>query len=89
MEASTVLRESGRSIEQLKKLRRHPIQGVRYLFRWAEFCLRPAETEDKLRKDAQQYWNAPNTELLNQYSHWRAPASLPMTISGWRWAGRI
>jgi SAM-dependent methyltransferase len=71
MEASTVLRESGRSIEQLKKLRRHPIQGVRYLFRWAEFCLRPAETEDKLRKDAQQYWNAPNTELLNQYSHWR------------------
>ena len=71
MEASTVLRESGRSIEQLKKLRRHPIQGVRYLFRWAEFCLRPAETEDKLRKDAQQYWNAPNTELLQSYSQWR------------------
>jgi SAM-dependent methyltransferase len=71
MEASTTLRESGRPIQQLKKLRRHPIQGIRYLFRWAEFSLRPPETEGKLRKDAQQYWNAPNTELLNQYSHWR------------------
>jgi cyclopropane fatty-acyl-phospholipid synthase-like methyltransferase len=71
MEASTVLRESGRSIQQLKKLRRHPIRAFWYLFRWAEFRLRPAESEDKLRKDAEQYWNAPSTELLNQYSHWR------------------
>lgn len=58
-------------MQRLTKLRRHPVRGIRYLFRWAEFHLRPAEPEDKLRKDAEQYWNAPNTELLNQYSHWR------------------
>jgi cyclopropane fatty-acyl-phospholipid synthase-like methyltransferase len=66
-----VLRDSERLIQQLKKLWRDPIRGVRYLFRWVEFHLRPRETEDKLRKDAQQYWNAPGTELLNQYYHWR------------------
>ena len=71
METSTSLRGSGRAMQQLRKLRSHPIQGVRYLLRWAEFCLRPAEPEGKLRKDAHQYWNAPSTELLNQYSHWR------------------
>jgi cyclopropane fatty-acyl-phospholipid synthase-like methyltransferase len=63
MEASTV--------EQLKKFRRHPVRGVRYLLRWAEFSLRPRETDDKLERDAQQYWNAPGTQLLNQYYHWR------------------
>jgi SAM-dependent methyltransferase len=59
------------ALQQLKKLQRHPIRGVRYLSRWTEFHLRPTETEDKLSMDAQQYWNAPNTELLQQYSHWR------------------
>ncbi len=66
-----MLRDSERLMRQLNKLRRHPIQGVRYFLRWAEFSLRPAESEDKLRRDAQKYWNAPNTELLNAYSHWR------------------
>jgi hypothetical protein len=59
------------TIQQLKKLQRDPVRGIRYLFRWAEFRFRPAETEEKLKKDAQQYWNAPNTDLLNSYSHWR------------------
>jgi len=59
------------ALQQLKKLQRHPIRGVRYLFRWTEFHLRPTETEDKLSMDAQQYWNAPNPELLQPYSHWR------------------
>ena len=58
-------------VQQLKKLQRDPARGIRYLFRLAEFRLRPAETEEKLKKDAQRYWNAPGTELLNQYSHWR------------------
>ena len=55
-------------VQQLEKLRRHPLRGIRYLFRWAEFHFRPRETEDKLTMDAQQYWNAPNTELLQSYS---------------------
>jgi SAM-dependent methyltransferase len=63
MEASTV--------EQLKKFQHHPIRGIRYLLRWAEFHLRPRETDHKLKGDAQQYWNAPATQLLNQYYHWR------------------
>jgi SAM-dependent methyltransferase len=58
-------------VQQLQKLRRDPVRGIQYLFRWAEFRLRPAEAEEKLKKDAQRYWNAPGTELLNQYSHWR------------------
>jgi cyclopropane fatty-acyl-phospholipid synthase-like methyltransferase len=59
------------TFDQLKKLRRHPIRGIRYLYRWAEFRLRPAETEQKLIKDAQQYWDAPRTDFLNQYCHQR------------------
>jgi SAM-dependent methyltransferase len=70
MQAFTV-QQSGGLLQQLKKLQHHPIRGVRYLFRWAEFHLRPAETEDKLSRDAQQYWNALNTDLLKSYSHWR------------------
>ena len=63
MEASTA--------QQLKKFRHHPIRGIRYLFRWTEFHLHPRDDDDKLERDAQQYWNAPGTELLNQYYHWR------------------
>ncbi|MGH9696262.1 MAG: class I SAM-dependent methyltransferase [Bryobacteraceae bacterium] len=55
----------------MKKFQRHPVRGIRYLLRLAEFLFRPRETDDKLNRDAQQYWNAPGTQLLNQYYHWR------------------
>lgn len=59
------------TVQPLKKLQSHPIRGLRYLLRWAEFRFRPAETEEKLKKDAQQYWNAQGNELHRQYSHRR------------------
>jgi SAM-dependent methyltransferase len=77
------------TIQQLKKLQRDPVRGIRYLFRWAEFRLRPAETEEKLKKDAEQYWNAPNTDLLNSYSHWRMTGATksPRRIIEWGCGG--
>lgn len=71
MEASSALSKPTETLQRLKKLQRHPIRGMQHLLRWAEFHLRPAETDDKLSEDAQRYWNAPSTELLNQHSHWR------------------
>lgn len=58
-------------VRQIKALLRPAYHVIRRAYRWAEFRLRPPQAPDTLNREAQEFWNSPKADKLEQHSHWR------------------